>query len=174
MDFLPIKFTLKFVELFITGLFMVSPVLLFLAGILFVIAKITCNIEKWQSYKKSLFFTFITALTVGYGKTVPSSGWGRSLSVLSAFVGVILTGVIVSVALNSVLISWQATHDAPMETSIESELQNLENSAFHAGGQSAVTSDSLSFTRADSLSMQADSLAHRADSLASLADSLRN
>ncbi|MCK5787248.1 MAG: two pore domain potassium channel family protein [Candidatus Sabulitectum sp.] len=143
MDFLPIKFTIKFVELFITGLFMVSPVLIFLAGILFIIAKITCRIEKWQSYTKSLFFTFITALTVGYGKTVPSSGWGRFLSVLSAFVGVVLTGVIVSVALNSVMISWQATHDTPMEASIESELESLENTAFHSGNQSSNSADSI-------------------------------
>ncbi len=173
MDFLPIKFTFKFLELFVTGLFMISPVLLFLAGILCILARITCNIEKWQSYTKSLYFTFITALTVGYGKTVPSSGWGRFLSVVSAFIGVILTGVIVSVALNSVMISWQHTHDTPMETSIESELSSIENSAFHVNGQSSTSLDSAIFNRADSLSIQANSLAHQADSLASLADSLR-
>ncbi len=172
MDFLPIKFTFKFLELFVTGLFMISPVLLFLAGILCILARITCNIEKWQSYTKSLYFTFITALTVGYGKTVPSSGWGRFLSVVSAFVGVILTGVIVSVALNSVMISWQSTHDTPMETSIESELNSIESSAFHGGGQSSSTMDSSALNRVDSLSYSADSFAHQADSLAYLADSL--
>ena len=174
MDFLPIKFTLKFLELFVTGLFMISPVLIFLVGILFILARITCNIEKWQSYRKSLYFTFITALTVGYGNTVPGSGWGRFLSVVSAFVGVILTGVLVSVALNAVMISWQSTHDTPMETSIESELSSIESSAFHLNGQSSALLDSSIFKRADSLSIQADSLAHQADSLASLADSLRH
>ncbi|MCD6587108.1 MAG: two pore domain potassium channel family protein [Candidatus Fermentibacteraceae bacterium] len=152
MDFLPIRFTLKFVELFVTGLFMVSPVLVFLAGILFLIAKITCNIEKWQSYSKSLYFTFITALTVGYGKTVPGSKWGKLLSVLSAFVGVVLTGVIVSVALNSVMISWQATHDTPMETSIESELQSVESTAFHSEDKLTGADDTTEVTGADSLS----------------------
>ena len=159
MDFLPIKFTFKFVELFVTGLFMVSPVLLFLAGLLCGIARITCNIEKWQSYTKSLYFTFITALTVGYGKTVPGSGWGRFLSIVSAFIGVILTGVIVSVALNSVMISWQSTHDTPMEASIESELSAFENSAFHQNGErsSAAVLDSSTFSRSDSLSIPTDS-----------------
>jgi len=151
MDFLPIKFTIKFIELFVTGLFMVSPVLLFLGGILCLLAKITCRIENWQSYTKSLYFTFITALTVGYGKTVPSSGWGRFLSVVSGFVGVILTGVIVSVALNSVMISWQATHDTPMETSIEAELGSLENTAFHSGKQSDALGDSVVTSGTDSL-----------------------
>ncbi|MCD4707258.1 MAG: potassium channel family protein [Candidatus Sabulitectum sp.] len=150
MDFLPFEFTFKFLELFVTGLFMVSPVLIFLAGILFLIAKITCKIEKWQSYTKSLFFTFITALTVGYGKTVPSSGWGRFLSVLSGFIGVVLTGVIVSVALNAVMISWQATHDTPIEVSIESELESLENTALHSGNQPFHSSDSIPVT-SDSL-----------------------
>ena len=158
MDFLPIKFTVKFLELFVTGLFMVSPVLLFLGGILCLLAKITCRIEKWQSFTKSLYFTFITALTVGYGKTVPSSGWGRFLSVVSGFVGVVLTGVIVSVALNSVMISWESTHDTPMEASIESELESIENSAFHTGKQSAAAGDTVAADSMDSLSVQADSL----------------
>ncbi|GEM_PF-273044 len=153
MDFLPIRFTLKFVELFVTGLFMVSPVLVFLAGILFLLAKITCNIEKWQSYSKSLYFTFITALTVGYGKTVPGSKWGKLLSVLSAFVGVVLTGVIVSVALNSVMISWQATHDTPMETSIETELQSVESTAFHSESKLIGAEDTAEVSGADSLSI---------------------
>jgi len=153
VDFLPIRFTLKFVELFVTGLFMVSPVLVFLAGILFLLAKITCNIEKWQSYSKSLYFTFITALTVGYGKTVPGSKWGKLLSVLSAFVGVVLTGVIVSVALNSVMISWQATHDTPMETSIETELQSVESTAFHSESKLIGAEDTAEVSGADSLSI---------------------
>ena len=144
MDFLPFEFTFKFLELFVTGLFMVSPVLIFLAGVLCVLAKITCNIEKWQSYSKSLYFTFITALTVGYGKTVPHSGWGRFLSVVSAFVGVVLTGVMVSVALNSVMISWQATHNTPIEVSIEGELGSIEKSAFHSGDSLQTEADSLS------------------------------
>lgn len=156
MDFLPIKFTFKFLELFVTGLFLVSPVLLFLGGILCLLAKITCRIEKWRSYTKSLYFTFITALTVGYGKTVPSSGWGRFLSVVSGFVGVILTGVIVSVALNSVMLSWQATHDTPMEDSIVSELESLENTAFHSGKQSAASADTAAAGGADSLDFPAD------------------
>jgi len=131
MDFLPFEFTLRFLELFGTGLFMVSPILLFLVGLLCVIAKITSRIEKWQSFPKSLYFTFITALTVGYGNTVPNTGRGRVLSILSAFVGVVLTGLIVSVALNAVMISWQTTHNTPMESSIETELEGIENSAFH-------------------------------------------
>ncbi len=134
---------------------MISPVLVFLGAILLLLAKITARIEKWNSYSKAIYFTFITALTVGYGNTVPNSGLGRFLSVVSAFVGVVLTGVIVSVALNSVMLSWQSTHDTPMESSIQSALQNVENEAFHASGQPFSQSDSLS----DSLALVSDSLA---------------
>ena len=156
MDFLPIKFTFKFLELFVTGLFMISPVLLFLCGIIFLIARFIYKIEKWQNYSKSLYFTFITALTVGYGNTVPSSGRGKFLSVISAFVGVVLTGVIVSVALNSVMLSWQATHDTPMERSIQSTLDRIESGAFSIG--SKADKDSTALRGADSLSLLSDSL----------------
>lgn len=132
MSFLPFVFTLRFLELFITGLFMVSPIILFLLGLLLLIAKVTCRIEKWHSYSKSVYFTMITALTIGYGRTVPKTRNGRFLSLLSGFVGVVLTGVIVSVALNSVMISWQATHNTPMESSIETELESFEGSGFHS------------------------------------------
>ena len=131
MSFLPFTFTLKFLELFITGLFMISPIILFLFGILLLIAKLTCRIEKWHSYSKAVYFIMITALTIGYGNTVPKTRNGRFLSLLSGFVGVVLTGVIVSIALNSVMIAWQATHNTPMELSIETELDTLEGTTFH-------------------------------------------
>ncbi len=142
---------------------MVSPVLLFLCGIIFLLARFIYKIEKWQNYSKSLYFTFITALTVGYGNTVPSSGRGKFLSVVSAFVGVVLTGVIVSVALNSVMLSWQATHDTPMESSIQSALHSIESGKFSSGSKAG--NDSTSLRRADSLSLLGDSLIYTADSL---------
>lgn len=130
MSFLPFVFTLRFLELFATGLFMVSPIIIFLFGLLMLIARITCGLEKWKSYPKALYFILITALTIGYGRTVPSTGKGRFLSVLSGFIGVVLSGLIVSVAINSVMIAWQATHDTPMESSVEAELDTLENTTF--------------------------------------------
>ncbi len=132
MDFLPFKFTLMFLEYFTTGLFMVSPILIFLICILLIIARVTCKIEKWNSYSKAAYFIFITALTIGYGQTVPKTRNGRFLSILSGFIGVILSGLIVSVALNSLMISWQATHNTPMESSIESELETLGNTTFRS------------------------------------------
>lgn len=130
MDFLPLVFTLRFLEVFITGLFMISPIILFFLGLLFLFAKLTCRHEKWGSYSKSLYFTMITALTVGYGQTVPRTSKGRLLSVFSGITGIILGGLIVSVALNAVVISWGELHDSPIENSIEAELETLEGSAF--------------------------------------------
>lgn len=131
---------------------MISPVLLFLSGIIFLIAKLIYKLEKWQSYSKSVYFTFITALTVGYGNTVPSSGKGKFLSIVSAFIGVILTGVIVSVALNAVMISWQETHDTPMEASIQSAIHSIETGRFSTN--SKTSSDSTSLIVSDSLSLE--------------------
>ncbi len=141
MSFLPFVFTLRFLELFITGLFMVSPVIIFLFALLLLIARATRRAEKWKTYSGSLYFTLITALTIGYGRTVPSTGRGRILSVLSGFIGVVLTGIIVSVALNSVMLAWQSTHDTPMEMSIEQVMDRL-------GGQ-ADTGSSQAYPSAD-------------------------
>jgi hypothetical protein len=131
VNFLPFEFTLKFIELFSTGLFLISPILLFIAGLLCLVAKIISRIEKWQSFPKAIYFTILTALNVGSSNTAPNTSRGRFLSVLSVFIGVVLTGLIVSVALNAVMISWQTTHNAPMENSIEIELESVEGAIFH-------------------------------------------
>ena len=123
----PFAFTLRFLEFFLLGLFMLSPVVVLLAGILFLIAFYTNRCENWGSFSRSLYFTLITALTVGYGRTVPDTGRGRILSILSGVIGIILAGILVSTALNSVMISWQMTHGTPVEASLEAELETLEH-----------------------------------------------
>jgi voltage-gated potassium channel len=45
-----------------------------------------------------LYWAFITATTVGYGDIRPKGRLSRFLSVMIAFVGLIFTGIMVSVA----------------------------------------------------------------------------
>ena len=56
----------------------------------------------------SFYFTFITALTVGFGDITPETGIGRVISVLSGIVGVIFAGLIVAASV-------RALHDAADE-----------------------------------------------------------
>jgi hypothetical protein len=53
----------------------------------------------------TLYFTFITGLTIGYGDVVPRTVAGRPLSILIGIGGILLTGLVVAVgvkALNAV------------------------------------------------------------------------
>ena len=60
----------------------------------------------------SVYFTFITGLTIGYGDIEPVTGWGRVVSVMIGSVGLILTGMIIAVATRAL---------ADTETQIEAE-----------------------------------------------------
>ena len=47
---------------------------------------------------ESMYFAFITGLTVGYGDIEPVTAWGRVVSVVIGFVGMLFTGMTVAVA----------------------------------------------------------------------------
>ena len=78
-------------------LFFVRGVLLTLVLILLAFALITAEVDN-VPLPDALYFTFITALTVGYGDIVPTTGVARAISVLIGFVGVIYVGLVVAVS----------------------------------------------------------------------------
>lgn len=46
---------------------------------------------------ESLYFTFVTAFTIGYGDIAPMTPAGRVLSLLVGFIGLIVTGLVVAI-----------------------------------------------------------------------------
>jgi len=54
-------------------------------------------IEGWP-VGDSLYFTFVTGLTVGYGDLVPRQAFARALAILIAFLGIFLTGLTAAIA----------------------------------------------------------------------------
>jgi voltage-gated potassium channel len=54
------------------------------------------------SFGKAVYFAFITGLTVGYGDIVPSTAIGQIMAVLLGLVGILFTGMVVAVAVQSV------------------------------------------------------------------------
>jgi predicted permease len=78
-------------------LIFVRGVLLSLILILFGFALITAKVDG-VPLPDALYFTFITALTVGYGDIVPTTGVTRAISVLTGFIGVIYVGLVVAVS----------------------------------------------------------------------------
>jgi len=62
--------------------------------------------ESW-SVSESLYFGFITALTVGYGDMRPTSGLGRALAVVIALFGLIATGIVVAIAVETASLTFE-------------------------------------------------------------------
>ena len=54
----------------------------------------------------SIYFSFITGLTVGYGDIVPHTAAGRFVAVLLGFIGILFTGVVVAVTVRAVREAW--------------------------------------------------------------------
>lgn len=46
----------------------------------------------------SIYFAFITGLTIGYGDIKPVTAWGRVVSIVIGIVGLIFTGMTIAIA----------------------------------------------------------------------------
>ena len=58
------------------------------------------RIEEWST-SDALYHAFINATTVGYGDLRPTRKSSKILAVVNAFIGLILTGIIVAIALHA-------------------------------------------------------------------------
>ena len=55
-----------------------------------------------QNFFSTLYFSAITALTIGYGDIAPGTAIGRMIAVALGFLGIVLTGVVVAAALRAI------------------------------------------------------------------------
>ena len=90
-----------------------------LSGILLIMAGcglVAGRIESW-GIGESLYFTFVTGLTIGYGDLTPTHFMGRLLAVVIAFAGVVLIGLVAAVSVqaleNANLVLGAPDHDRP-------------------------------------------------------------
>ena len=97
------ELTINFIRLFGIAIYLVAPLLGFLASIIIVLGQIVTRIEKWDRWD-GLYWSFITATTVGYGDIRPLQKRAKALAVVIALVGMMFTGIIVAVTVNTVVI----------------------------------------------------------------------
>ena len=114
-------FTLNFFQLFLFGLYLAATVLLLLMAMVVVLGQIAGRGERWPALE-TLYWSFITATTVGYGEISPARRLPRILAVLIAFTGIIFTGIIVAVAVYATTESLRAHSDA---TAIRSKVEQI-------------------------------------------------
>jgi len=92
--------TVTFLRHFGLGLGITFPLLLSLAILITLLGQIAGKKEGW-SRVESFYWSFITATTVGYGDIRPIDRTARVLAIIIAFLGLLLSGIIVAVAVHA-------------------------------------------------------------------------
>ncbi len=82
------------------GLRVVGPILTALLTIMVGLGVVVGVIEDWP-LRDSLYFTFVSGLTIGYGDLVPKSLLARALAIGIGVTGVLLTGLITAVGVQA-------------------------------------------------------------------------
>ena len=76
------------------------PVLSAILAIQVALGLVIGFVEGW-SVGDSVYFTFVTGLTIGYGDLVPRQALGRALAVLIGLLGISLTGLAAAIAVHA-------------------------------------------------------------------------
>jgi hypothetical protein len=77
--------------------------------------------ENW-SFGESIYFSFITGLTIGYGDLVPLHFLTRFLSVLIGFVGILTTGLVAAISVRALQVT--TAHAPPVAMSDPGQATN--------------------------------------------------
>jgi len=100
-----VQFTFQFIKFFFHGLDLAAPLLIFLALLIIIMGQVVGKRESWGRFD-SLYWSFITATTVGYGDIRPLLKLSKTLSILIALTGMIFTGIVVALAINAASLSF--------------------------------------------------------------------
>ena len=107
------QFTFEFISTFLTGLFYASPILLFLIVLIVVIGQSIGKKEGWNRMD-SLYYAFITATTVGYGDYRPIHNFGKMLAIVIALLGLVLTGIIVTIGVKAATMAFEVIYQVTL------------------------------------------------------------
>ena len=103
-----IGLTVAFLKQFGLGLSLTSPLLLSLAAAITLIGRAVGRKEGWSRFD-SLYWSFITATTVGYGDIRPVQRSSRIFAVVIAFLGLVQSGIVIAVAVQAATLALRAT-----------------------------------------------------------------
>ena len=94
------EFTTIFIQYFFIGILFTSPVLIAISLFIILLGHFVGKIEGWSRFD-TLYYSFITATTVGYGDFPPRHKRSKMLAIVIAFCGLLLTGIVVAIALHA-------------------------------------------------------------------------
>ncbi|MGV6826966.1 MAG: potassium channel family protein [bacterium] len=95
------EFSLTFINVFVTGLWLIAPVMFLLGLIIVVLGQIAGYLEGWSRFN-AFYWSLVTAMTVGYGDIRPSHPASKLFSLMIAFCGLVMAGISVAIAIQAV------------------------------------------------------------------------
>lgn len=120
------KFTVDFGRAFFILLRVFLPIWGGLAILISLLGVWMANLES-LSISEGLYFAWVTATTVGYGDISPTSGLSQFVAVIDAIFGIVLTGIIVSIAVAAAKLSIQK--NGSLDKLSETTKQRMQQSA---------------------------------------------
>ncbi|WP_028580304.1 potassium channel family protein [Desulfogranum japonicum] len=99
-------FTIYFIKVFLLSTWLAAPLLAFLGLLIVTLGLWVGKQEGWEK-TESLYWAFVTATTVGYGDIRPQRSTTRLLSIIIAFTGLVLSGLIVAMAVNAATLAFK-------------------------------------------------------------------
>lgn len=85
---------------FFAGLRVVWPILSGLIGLMIALGLVVGLREDW-SIQESIYFAFVSGLTIGYGDLAPQTLLARSLAILIGVCGVLFTALLAAIAVKA-------------------------------------------------------------------------
>ena len=82
------------------GLRVVWPILSVLLGLIIALGLVVGLLEGW-SVQDSIYFAFVSGLTIGYGDLAPTSLLTRALAILIVVCGVLMTALLAAIAVKA-------------------------------------------------------------------------
>jgi len=92
--------TVTFIKQFCFGIWLTLPLTVCLAVGITLLGQAVGRQEGWSRFD-SFYWSFVTATTVGYGDIKPAKPKSRVLSIIIAFLGLTLSGIIIAVAVQA-------------------------------------------------------------------------
>jgi ABC-type dipeptide/oligopeptide/nickel transport system permease subunit len=105
------KFTFDFIRMFFIEIVYAGPILIFLILCITFMGLIIGRNEGW-SRSDALYHAFINATTVGYGDFRPTTKTSKLLSVATAFVGIVFTGIVIAIGVHAADQAFKKMHES--------------------------------------------------------------
>ena len=90
----------NFIAGLLAGLGVVWPILSSLLGLIIALGVVVGLIEGWSVYD-SIYFAFVSGLTIGYGDLAPKSMLARALAIVIGVCGVLVTALVAAIAVRA-------------------------------------------------------------------------